>query len=212
MSLVPNSFDIVVLALLIWGLVRGRKFGMSGELLPLLQWAVIVVVGAYANDPLGRQLKAVLPLGLPACKALAYVGIAVVAVTATSLLKAKMGEKLVSKDLFGSGEFYLGMGAGMVHHALIIVAGLALLNAASYSKAQLDAATKKAEADFGSDFFGWAHPARIQRTAFRESIIGPQIRTHLGHLLVHSSAPPQVAATETRSQQTSRALNDIIGK
>ena len=212
MKIVPNWFDILALALVIWGIVRGRKLGMSGELLPLLQWAAIVVVGAYAHEPLGQQLKTVLPLGLTGCKIIAYLGIALVAVSVTSILKTKMGEKLVSKDIFGSGEFYLGMGAGVVHHALILVACLALLNSVSYSKAQEDAATKKAEANFGSDFFGWVHPAKIQRTAFLESIVGPQIRTHVGHLLIGPSPASQIASAETRSEKTSRALNDIIGK
>ncbi len=212
MNIVPNWFDILALGLLIWGVVRGRKLGMSGELLPLLQWAVIVVVGAYAHAPLGQQLKALIPVSLTGCKVIAYIAIALVAASLTGILKAKMGEKLVSKDIFGSGEFYLGMGAGVVHHALILIAGLALLNSVSYSKAQVDAAAQKAQADFGSDFFGWVHPARIQHTAFRESIVGPQIRTHVGHLLIGPSPSPKVAASETLGQKTSRTLNDIIGK
>jgi uncharacterized membrane protein required for colicin V production len=211
MKIVPNWFDLVVLTLLILGIIRGRKLGMSGELLALLQWAAIVAIGAYANDPLGRQIKGFLPLDLGWCKLIAYMSIALVIVTVTGILRTKMGEKLVSKDIFGKGEYYLGMMAGVVHHALIIVAALALLNSASYSKAQIEAARTRAVANLGSDFFGWAHPARIQRAAFSESVVGPPVKSYLGHLLISPTRPTQVASAETLGQKTSRQLNEIIG-
>jgi uncharacterized membrane protein required for colicin V production len=211
MNIVPNWFDLLVLALLILGIVRGRKLGMSGELLPLLQWAAIVVVGAYAHDPLGRQLKGVLAISLGWSKLVAYVAIALVIMAVTGALKKKMGEKLVSQDLFGKGEFYLGMMAGAVHHALILVAVLALLNSVSYSKAQMETARKKAVENLGSDFFGWAHPARIQSAAFKESVLGPKVTIYIGHLFISPNRPAQVAASETLGQKTSRQLNEIMG-
>lgn len=211
MNIVPNWFDILVLALLILGIVRGRKLGMSGELLPLLQWAAIVVVGAYAHDPLGRQIKGVLSISLGWSKLAAYLAIGLVIVTITGILRKKMGEKLVSQDLFGKGEFYLGMTAGMVHHALILVAALALLNSVSYTKAELEASRKKAVENLGSDFFGWAHPARIQRTAFRESVVGPRVTTYIGHLLISPNRPTHMAAAETLGEKTDRQLNEIMG-
>ena len=37
-----NLFDLVVIAVVIAGLARGRKHGMSEELLGLLKWLVIL--------------------------------------------------------------------------------------------------------------------------------------------------------------------------
>jgi uncharacterized membrane protein required for colicin V production len=39
-----NYFDVIVVVWLIIGLLRGRKRGMSQELLPTLQWLGIVIV------------------------------------------------------------------------------------------------------------------------------------------------------------------------
>src|ERR1039458_2952089 len=43
-NLPVNWFDGVVLGMLIIGLFRGRKLGMSKEVLPLLKWVTLVVV------------------------------------------------------------------------------------------------------------------------------------------------------------------------
>lgn len=212
MNVTGNWFDLLTLGLLVVGLLRGRKLGMSGELLLLLQWAAIVVIGAYAHKPLGAKLATVLPLGVSMCKVIAYLLIAAVIVSVTGILKRKMGEKLVSQDIFGKGEFYLGMMSGTVRYALMLIAALALLNSVNYSKAQLEASRKRMEADLGSDLFGWAHPARIQRMALEQSFVGPQLRAHVGHLLISPTrAAPTVASAETPKARQTRQMNEIIG-
>lgn len=212
MKYIPNAFDLVVLAALVFGLIRGRKAGMSGELLPLLRWAAIVVAGAYAYLPLSQWLKPHLGVGVAWSRVIAYLAIGAGVLFITGLLKKKVGEKLVSQELFGRGEFYLGMAAGAVHHALILIAALALLNAAYYTPAQIEASRKQAEQDLGSDFFGWAHPARIQRTAFQQSLVGPQIKTHVGHLLISPVRTGQAVSAETLGQRTDRQMTEILGR
>ena len=54
-----NWFDLCVLAMLIVGIVIGRKRGMSLELLSVLQWLVIVFVGAMAR---GTTLRTTLSM------------------------------------------------------------------------------------------------------------------------------------------------------
>ena len=39
-----NWFDIALIAVLIFGLYRGRKNGMSKEFLPLLEWLLAIVL------------------------------------------------------------------------------------------------------------------------------------------------------------------------
>ena len=39
-----NWFDLVFVAVLIFGLIRGRRNGLSRELLPMLQWIALVIV------------------------------------------------------------------------------------------------------------------------------------------------------------------------
>ena len=51
-NLPVNWFDGVVAGMLIIGLFRGRKHGMSKELLPLLKWVSLVVVcGIFIRWP-----------------------------------------------------------------------------------------------------------------------------------------------------------------
>ena len=62
-----NWFDLCVLALLIVGIVVGRKRGMSVELLSVLQWLVIVVVADVTfTKPRGGTASTATPARLAA--------------------------------------------------------------------------------------------------------------------------------------------------
>ena len=57
----PETFslswvDVMVVALLGVGIWRGRKRGMSEELLDIVKWALIVVVAGFLYEPGGRFL------------------------------------------------------------------------------------------------------------------------------------------------------------
>ena len=60
---------------------------------------------------------------------MAYIAAALVIAILFALLKKAVGSKLVSAETFGKSEFYLGMIAGMVRYACMLIAVLALLNA-----------------------------------------------------------------------------------
>src|SRR5437660_11007572 len=49
-----NVFDIALVAVLVLGIYRGRKHGMSEELMLLLKWLVIVFACAALYEPLGQ--------------------------------------------------------------------------------------------------------------------------------------------------------------
>jgi adenylate cyclase len=42
-----NGFDLVLVVVLVLGVYRGRKLGMSNELLPLLMWLAILLLGVF---------------------------------------------------------------------------------------------------------------------------------------------------------------------
>ena len=48
--------DLLTLALVIAGVCRGRKRGMSEELLDLIKWLLTVVIAGRLYQPLGRVL------------------------------------------------------------------------------------------------------------------------------------------------------------
>ena len=54
-----NWFDIAVALVLLVGMQRGRKRGMSEECLTMLNWVTLVVVCSFAYEPVGQFLASV---------------------------------------------------------------------------------------------------------------------------------------------------------
>jgi uncharacterized membrane protein required for colicin V production len=197
-SMPINWFDLAVVTVLLLGIWRGQKNGMSGEALPLLKWLVIVLVAARVYEPVGRWLWANSPFGLLTCYVLGYL-LVVLGVTACfSLLKRWLGGKLIGSDLFGRGEYYLGMGAGMLRFACILVAGLALLNARMYTEAEVRAMRKYQQDVYGSNFFPTL--PMVQKEVFEASFLGPRIRTYCSTLLIRPTPPGGKDLRQARRQ------------
>src|ERR1035438_6850503 len=63
-----NWFDMAVLVVLGFGLFRGRRNGMSKELLPLLQWLVMVTVCGLGYAMLAGMLAGLVPDKSSSCR------------------------------------------------------------------------------------------------------------------------------------------------
>src|SRR5512136_2440519 len=107
-----NWFDLATVAVVILGVMVGRKRGMSVELLAVVQWLLIIFAGAMAYDPLGRALADVSGFSPIVSFVTAYLLVAVGIKIAFVVLKRMTGEKLLGSDTFGGYEYYLGMMAG----------------------------------------------------------------------------------------------------
>ena len=182
-----NWFDIAVALLLLIGLQRGRKRGMSEECLTMLNWLALVLVCSIAYEPLGRWLASITPFSLLFCYIVAYAVTAMVVASVFLLVKRSLSGKLIGSDAFGRGEYYLGMPSGMLRFACILVAGLALLNARLYHAEEIRAMTKFQDDNYGSQFFPTLQT--VQEQVFAKSLIGPQIKTHLAFLLIKPTFP-----------------------
>src|SRR5687767_13596795 len=99
-NLTLSWFDLAVVVLLIVGLLRGRKRGMSEELLVVLQWLIIVVGGAYLYEPVGRRLSGAANLSLLTGYVIVYVGFAIFVKIIITMVRRAVGEKLVGSDVF----------------------------------------------------------------------------------------------------------------
>ena len=182
-----NWFDVAVGVVLLVGMQRGRKRGMSEECLTMLNWLALVLVCSIAYEPLGRWLASIAPFSLLFCCIIAYAVTALGVASAFLLLKRVLSGKLVGSDIFGRGEYYLGMPSGMLRFACILVAGLALLNARLYRAEEIKAMTKFQDDNYGSQFFPTLQT--VQEQVFAKSLIGPQIKTHLAFLLIKPTFP-----------------------
>lgn len=185
-----NWFDAAVLALLVFGIFRGRKNGMTRELGPTAQWLAVViasgliyafVAGFYANQ---CGLK-----GKVASAVLGYLSITVLLFLIFTPLKRSLEKRAENGGIFGGSEYYLGMFSGFIRYACMIVFILALLNARSYTAAEI--AAKKAYNQrwyggtiYSGDYIPDLHTA--QQSVFKESFSGPYIQNYLGMLLIQT--------------------------
>ena len=182
-----NWFDLVVLAILVFGLQRGRKHGMSEELTPLLKWLAIVVGCALAYQPIGLTIGSSPAFNELSGYLMAYLGVGLVIAALFAILKKMAGEKWISSESFGRSEFYLGMISGAARYTCILIAALALLNARSYSSAEVRADVKYQNDVYGSTFFPKLYS--VQDQVFQRSLLGPWIKQNLGFLLIKSTTP-----------------------
>lgn len=191
MNLPFNWFDIFVLVWLGMGIFRGRKRGMSEELITFLQWIGIVVVSAFAYQPVGAVLQSVAKCSQLTGYVVGYLLTAGCVATVFLLVKRALGGKLIGSDAFGKSEYYLGMPAGMLRFVCMLILGLAILNARLYSSQEIAAAQKFQMDNYGSEFFPGLQS--VQATVFEKSITGPPIRKYLSFLLITPTAPAGAA-------------------
>ncbi len=184
-----NWFDVLVVIVLLFGIFRGRRNGMAKEFLPFLQWIVLVPVCGLVYPKLAGALSGFLADPLWNCL-VAYLALAVAVLAVFAILKHQLAEKLVKSDFFKSGEYYLGMLAGMVRYGCALLFALALLNAPVYTVADILKQRAHDQQDFGggagSGFAGnyFPHLSTVQSAVFKESFLGPRIKDDLGMFLI----------------------------
>lgn len=183
-----NLFDLVVIVVLFAGVAKGRKRGMSEELLTLLTWLAILFGCAALYEPGGQFVGAFTTMfGRLSCYLMAYVAGALGVMLLFAGIKRALGGKLVGSDIFGRSEYYLGMLAGLVRFSCMLLAALALLNARYFSPIEVRAMEKFQDDVYGSNFFPGLHS--LQATVFDKSLTGPWIRANLGFLLIKPTEP-----------------------
>lgn len=186
-SLPIQWFDFAALIVILLGLSRGRKNGMSVELMSMLQWLAIIFASAFLYRPIGDALCQSSPMSHLLAYIMAYIAIAIGVKITFSLLKKGMGGKLVGSSVFGRGEYYLGMLAGGVRFTCIMVAGLALLHAPKYTAQEL-AKDKAYQVDmYGSNFFPGL--GTTQQSVFKDSLLGSAFEHYASFMLISSTKP-----------------------
>ena len=191
MSFSLNLFDFLLVAVLAGGLFYGRKRGLSVELFGAMKWLTLLLGCALIYQPAGILISQATGLSLLASYLLTYVVTALLLFLVFSKVQKRLAPKLVGTDAFGRGEYYLGMASGVVQFACMLLIGLALLNARSFSPAELKAIQQYEEAAYGSSVFPNWHS--FQEAVFENSLFGPWIHQELSFLLI---VPTEMDQTE----------------
>lgn len=191
-TLAFNSFDLVVVAMLGFGLFRGRRNGLSKELLPLLLWVVLVPVCAFGYQLLGGLLMTFSKQDEFWSLFEAYLALALVVVVVYSGFRRAFAEKLLKSSFFKGGEYYLGMVSGVVRYACVLVFLMALLNARFFAPAEIANTLAADKKNLGGGVFEgtyFPHLFTIQDWVFKQSFTGSCVKIHLPMLLISASSP-----------------------
>ncbi len=188
LSNLPISwFDFVVMLIVLVGISRGRKRGMSEELLDVLKWVAILVLASHFYLPIAISLSQASVFSLFFCSIVSYSLIILSVMLFVSFLKRHLGDKLVGSDVFGGGEYYLGMVGGAIRYVCVILVALAFLNARYYSPEEIQSQTAFQEQYFGDIRFPTI--CSLQQEVFAHSFTGQVTRDYLSSVLIQSTAP-----------------------
>jgi uncharacterized membrane protein required for colicin V production len=206
-NLNANWFDFVLVLVIAVGILRGRKRGMSEELLDVFQWLGIVVGCGFAYRPLGIFVAGYTHLGVNAAFVLAYLFVAIVISLLFAGIKRMMGEKLLHGDTFGRFEYYLGMMAGALRFACVVLVILAFLHSIYISDAERAATARMQAENFGTITLPTV--GSLQHGIFFESASGKFIRKNLGDELIQPVPPGETP--DTIAKRRERAVDEAMG-
>jgi len=212
-NLTLSWVDFAVVVLLGVGLWRGRKRGMSEELLDILKWALIVLVAGFLYQPCAQMLLGFTTIFSPlACHVTTYISLALIIAIIFAVIRRGAGAKLVGSDAFGSSEYYLGMMAGMFRYACIIIVGMSLLNARHYSPEEIKANTKYQEDNFGTTFFMTLPD--LQQSVFGASMSGRLARQYLQVVLIQPmpGGGKDLSGNNNTANARERSMYDVLDK
>ena len=202
-------FDGAVLLLLWVGLIRGRTKGVSAQLLELLQWLGTVFLGTLLYRPIGHWLQPHLQVSSVAANVIGFLLVGGVRKLVIARLEDGMSEKLLSGDYFGRMEYPLGMLAGLLIHAAIILAALSLTRARLVTAEEANLARKKQLAELGSTFF--PDLGKVQEEIFEKSMSGKFIHQHLGqHLIEPVRYEPFLKTEDAEKKKARDPVDEII--
>jgi hypothetical protein len=182
-------FDVAFVLILAFGLFRGRKNGMTKEIIPMFQWIVTVIACGLGYEIVGQLLDNLSGWGKLPCYLLGYFIVMFVVYLCFLLVKKLFMERLTGSNFFGTGEYYLGMISGMIRYACLMLVALALLNAPYYTAGDIIKSKAYAARWFGGGLYsGNFFPTlqSVQEEVFKNSLIGPLIKNYLGVLLINS--------------------------
>ena len=183
-----NLFDLLLLGVLVAGIIRGRKRALSYQLIALVKWLTILLGCAVAYNPLAGVIAQTGFFDPASACVMAYLGLALFILLIFSFVQRKAEGKFSDNDVSDS---YTGMTAGLVRFTAMLLVALALLNARTYTRAQIRASEKFQVDMFGSNLFPTPHT--LQAWVFEKSLSGPWIKQGLGFLLINPPVPDEPA-------------------
>jgi uncharacterized membrane protein required for colicin V production len=206
-----NWFDFTILGVLGFGLFRGRKNGMTKEILPTAQWICIVVAAAFVYPLTIDFINSNCNLGKAWSASLGYLATALAIWLVFTIIKRGLAKRLEGSNVFGGSEYYLGMISGMVRYACILLFFVALSNAPHYSAADIAATAAYNKRWYGGGMYDGNYVPdfnNIQDAVFKKSFSGPYIKDYATIMLVQVG--PADTSTKTAQAAPKKAQTGVI--
>ena len=163
----------------------------------MLKWVIILFACSRLYEPLGGMLSQATVFSTLSCYVAVYGMIAMLIAMVFAAIRRRIGAKLMSSDVFGMGEYYMGMAAGGFRYICVILVVLAFLHARYYSPGELQEEARSQEKNFGSTFFPTF--GTFQQSVFQHSFLGNHVQTYVGTLLIASTAPQEKGLQKAES-------------
>lgn len=195
-----NWFDVALVLVLGFGFWRGRKHGMTKELIPVSFWLTVVIVAGLFHQILGDWLnqsgviRSVFRSKFnenTAAYITSYLLITTTILIIFSFVKKFTKRGMEGSNFFGGSEYYFGMISGIVRYACIVLFFLALINAPFYSQNEIAENQAYNNRWYGGgmkEFKGDFIPSmdEFQFSIFNASLLGPFIHEWFSAVLIHS--------------------------
>lgn len=188
-NLPVNWFDAALLVMLGFGIFRGRKNGMTKEVLPTIEWLIVIVAAGLAYVPVAKYFNHNCGLNQLWSAIIGYLSVALAVFIIFSGVKKALMPRLTGSNVFGGAEYYAGMSSGLIRYGCIAVFALALLHARSYTTAQLIQQKEFEKKWFGGGIYSGNYLPdlhSVQEGVFKKSFTGPYIKDYLGVLLIQT--------------------------
>jgi len=198
-----NWFDVTILVVLGFGIFRGRKNGMTKEVLPVIQWIIVIVAAGLGYGTVATFYNNTCGLSKLWAGVLGYLSIALAIFMIFSVVKKVLMPRLTGSNIFGSAEYYSGMPSGMIRYGCVLIFALALLNARSYSAAEILQKKIYNERWYGGGIYSGDYVPDLhglQDSVFKESFTGPYIKNYLGVLLIQTGPDDSTGPAKPKPQ------------
>lgn len=198
-------FDLLFAALIVVGCIRGRKRGMTQEFPNLIQWVITLAGGAVLYRPLGEWLSQATGMGQLFWFLTVYLVWAALVKGVTTWIVRSKGDQLALSDMFGSGEYPLGMMSGMIRMTLLSLFLLALINSRLYTTTELKSMAKYQQDNYGSNFFPTI--GAFQHSIFQDSALGKLVKDKAAVVLIEPTAPREIKGRASGKNRKKNAMD-----
>lgn len=205
-----SGVDGAYLGVLIAGFIVGKKRGMSAEMIDVFQWLVILTVAGMAHRFLSDAIFAFGFISKLFCNILAYGGLVLGIKIVFIVIKDRFGEKLIGSDIFGSFEYYLGMLAGMLRFACMIVVFISFLGARQYTDVEIQRSLAQQEKDLGTTFFPTF--GGFQKQAIQRSVVGRFVTKYLSDYIITPTGPGEAKLKRKLGKEKEKDLEELMRK